>query len=196
MSKELILSMSMSADGFVSGPNGEVDWIFRNSTEASVEWAVSMLSESSLLAIGHRSYGGMADFWPTSTSPFARPMNEIPKMIFSRSGAVSPPSMEKTTAALEDAKVDPAAMESWLHPQVAGTDLVADIERLKAEDGKPIVAIGGASFATSLIAANLVDVFRLSVHPVFLGHGVPIFAALENPLFLKLEDLKKFDSGV
>ena len=87
-------------------------------------------------------------------------------------------------------------LESWLHPIVAGTDLVADIQRLKAEDGKPILAHGGASFASSLIASNLVDVFHLVVHPVALGRGLPIFGGLENPLDLKLEDLKQFDTGV
>jgi dihydrofolate reductase len=120
-------------------------------------------------------------------------MNELPKVVFSRSGAISTPNMEKTTAALKEGD---RALESWLHPTVAGADLVADIQRLKAEGGKPIVAIGGTSFASSLVKANLIDVFRLSVHPVALGHGIPLFGALEAPLRLKLEDLKGFDSGV
>ncbi len=85
-------------------------------------------------------------------------------------------------------------MDSWLHPIVAGKDLVADINRLKAEHGKPINAIGGASFAASLIAASLVDAFRLAAHPVALGRGLPIFAGLESPLRFKLEDLKQFDT--
>jgi dihydrofolate reductase len=204
MSKELILSMSVSVDGFVAGPNGEMDWMFAARSEASTQWLVDRLGQVSLIAMGHRSYQGMADYWPTSNNPFARPMNEIPKAVFSRSGAISPPSMEKTTAALKDApkaetsgqtSVDRAALESWLHPIVAGTDLVADIQRLKAEDGKPIVAIGGASFASSLIAANLVDAFRLAVHPVVLGRGLPLFAGLENPLRFELEDLQRFDTG-
>jgi dihydrofolate reductase len=135
----------------------------------------------------------------------ARPMNEIPKAVFSRSGSISAPSLDKTTAALKDAtkaetsentSADQAVLESWLHPTVAGTDLVADIQRLKAEDGKPILAHGGASFATSLIAANLVDMFYLVVHPVVLGRGLPIFAGLEKPIDLKLEDLKQFDTGI
>ncbi len=204
MSKELILSMSVSVDGFVSGPNGEIDWIFRNRSEASTQWLVDRLGQVSLIAMGHRSYRDMADYWPTSTSPFARPMNEIPKAVFSRSGAISPPNLEKTMAALKNetkaetsghTSVDQTVLESWLHPMVAGKDLIADIQRLKAEDGKPINALGGASFASSLIAAHLVDVFRLVVHPVVLGRGLPIFAGLENPVHLKLEDLKQFDAG-
>jgi dihydrofolate reductase len=196
MSKELILNMSMSVDGFVAGPNGEIDWIFRNSTEESRQWAVERLEQVSLVAMGNRSYQSMADFWPTADSPFARPMNEIPKVVFSRSGTVSPPVLEKTAAAVKEGRVDQSVMESWLHPIVTGTDLIADIRRLKAEDGKPINALGGASFASNLIAAHLVDVFRLVVHPVVLGQGLSIFGELDSPLHLKLEDLKQFDSGI
>lgn len=196
MSKELILGMSVSVDGFVAGPNGEIDWIFRHTGEASAQWAAERLGQASLIAMGSRSYQGMADYWPTATGPFARPMNEVPKAVFSRSGAISLPSMETTVSALEDGAVDEAALESWRHPIMTGTDLVADVRSLKAEDGGPIVAIGGASFASSLIAAHLVDGFRLAVFPVVLGRGVPIFTGLENPLHLNLEDLKQFDSGV
>lgn len=57
-------------------------------------------------------------------------------------------------------------------------------------------ALGGASFAASLIEAGLVDVFRLVVHPVVLGSGMSIFKGLTRPLDLMLEDLKRFDSGI
>jgi len=203
MSKELILKMSISVDGFVAGPNGELDWVFRSASEASTQWLVELFEQVGLHAIGHRSYD-MADYWPSSTHPLARTMNEIPKAVFSRSGHVLLPSMEKTTVALnaatkagrlEDAAAIQAAMDSWTHPIMAGQDLVADIQRLKAEDGKPILAHGGASFASSLIAANLVDVFHLAVHPVVLGRGLSIFAGLENPVDLKLVNLKQFDTG-
>jgi len=188
--------MSVSMDGFVAGPNGEFDWVFRNSTEESRQWAAERMGKVSLHAMGHSSYQTMADFWPTAVTPFARPMNEIPKAVFSRSGAVSPPSMEKTKAALQEGKVEKAVLESWLHPIVAGKDLVADVQRLKAEDGLPISALGGASFASSLIAAHLVDAFHLVVHPILLGKGLPIFTGLAEPVHMKLEDLKQWDSGV
>ena len=196
MSRELILSMSISTDGFVGGPNGELDWIFRNSSEESRQWAAERLGKMGLHAMGLRSYDEMADFWPTADGPFARPMNEIPKAVFSRSGAFSPPGMEKTRAAVEEGRVDWAVLEGWLNPIMAGKDLTADIQRLKAEEGRPINALGGASFASSLIAAHLVDVFSLVVHPIVLGKGLPIFAGLESPVDLKLEDLQRFDTGV
>lgn len=195
MSRELFLNMSISLDGFVAGPNGELDWIFRNSSEESRDWAAARLRNMSLHVMGRKSYA-MADFWPTAEGPFARPMNEIPKAVFSRSGEFTPPNMEKTRAAVAEGRVDQSVLDSWLNPIVAGKDLEADIRRLKEGNGGPINALGGASFASSLIAANLVDVFHLVVHPIVLGRGLPIFAELKEPLELKLEDLKQFDTGV
>ena len=197
--------MSVSIDGFVAGPNGEIDWMFPAMSEAGRQWVADKLEKVGLLAMGHRAYRDMADYWPTSTGPLAACMNEIPKAVFSRSGAISPPSMERTLAALEDATkteapghraADEAALEGWRRPIVGGTDLVADILRLKAQDGKPINALGGASFASSLVAADLVDEFRLVVHPVALGRGLPLFAGLGAPVRLRLEEVRRFDSGV
>ena len=182
----------MSVDGFVAGPNGEKDWIFRHTGETSARWAAERLGQASLIAMGRLSYEGMADYWPTATGPFAPPMNAIPKAVFSRSRALSPPRMETSTGA----NADPAVLEGWRNPLLAGADLVADIRRLKAEGGRPIVALGGASFASSLIAANLVDQFRLAVFPVVLGRGLPLFTELKDPLDLKLEELERFDTGV
>jgi dihydrofolate reductase len=203
MSRELILKMSMSIDGFVAGPNGEIDWIFRSSSEASTASLVELLSSAGVHAMGHRTYHDMASFWPTSTHPVARAMNEIPKVVFSRSGRISRGG--ETTTALKDAtsadgvgkgQVDPAVLNSWMNPRVMGTDLVADIERLKQEDGKPIIAHGGAGFATSLIAAGLVDQYRLVVHPIALGRGLSIFGGLEQPRDFQLEELKQYPTGV
>ena len=192
MSKELILKMSMSADGFVGGPNGEIDWMFPTMSDAGRRWTAELLGQASLHALGHKSFLDMASFWPTAAGPIASVMNEIPKAAFSRSGVITAPNLEKATAAA----VDQAILESWRNPVVAGKDLVADIQRLKAEDGKPIIAHGGASFASSLIAAGLVDVLHLVVHPVAIGRGLSIFGGLENPLHLKLESLMQTETGV
>jgi dihydrofolate reductase len=188
MGRELILKMSMSIDGFVCGPNGEMDWVFATSSEAGRQWVVELLQQAGVHAMGHRAYQQMSAFWPTSPLPFAKPMNETPKAVFSKSGEVTPPD------ALKDAAPSPA-VESWLNPIVGGKDLVADIERLKAENGKPILAHGGAAFASSLISNNLVDTFHLVVHPVVLGRGLPIFTEVAAPFYMKLEDLRQYDTG-
>jgi dihydrofolate reductase len=78
---------------------------------------------------------------------------------------------------------------------VASGDLVEEITRLKAQDGKPMFAYGGASFARSLIAHGLVDQFELAIIPTVLGQGLPIFNGLTQPRRLELVSSKAFPKG-
>jgi dihydrofolate reductase len=75
--RKLILKMSVSIDGFVAGPNGEADWIFRSMDEEGARWTVDTLWEAGLHLMGSRTYCDMAAWWPTSTEIFAPVMNEI-----------------------------------------------------------------------------------------------------------------------
>ena len=95
---------------------------------------------------------------------------------------------------LTSAQIQPGA-ESWAQAYVAGGELTEEITRLKATDGKPIVAHGGAAFARSLIARNLVDEYVLLVYPIALGRGVPIFSDLPAPRSLRLVRSRAFPLG-
>src|SRR5882757_791394 len=101
--KKLILKMSMSVDGFVGGPKGEIDWLFRSMSKDGAKWTLDTIWDASLHLMGSRTYHDMAAWWPTSTEAFARPMNEIPKAVFSRRGVKSP-SKALTTTAIENAR--------------------------------------------------------------------------------------------
>lgn len=190
----LKLAMSVSLDGFVCGPAGEIDWIFSGDQEA-IAWKVENASNASLHIMGSRVFQNMASFWPTAASPFAPAMNQIPKAVFSRQG---PQILDTAARALADATqagtLQPGA-ESWARAYVAGGELADEIARLKAQDDKPIVAHGGAAFARSLIAHDLVDEYVLGVHPIVLGKGQPIFSDLPAPRRLKLIDSKAFPLG-
>lgn len=190
--RELILTMTLSLDGFVSGPDDNVQWMFDGDPEA-LAWKVENLWEAGLLIMGSRSFRAMAAFWQTSSLAFAPPMNQIPKAVFSRQGpAILEAAITNQTA--DAAPLQPHA-ESWTQAYVAGGDLAEEIARLKAQDGKPIVALGGAAFARSLIADNLVDEYRLLVHPIVLGKGAPIFSDLPGPRPLKSVGSKTFPRG-
>lgn len=182
--RKLILKMSFSIDGFVAGPNGENDWIFKSSDEQSRAWAVSASWDAGLIIMGRKSFEQMAPYWPTAAGPFAAPMNEIPKAVFTQKGYQPKPADSPTPAAL-----------SWAEARVF-TDLTNGINQLKQEPGKPILAIGGANFARSLIESGLVDEIHVINHPVLLGAGLPVFNNLKAPLHLKLMDVKSFPSGI
>jgi dihydrofolate reductase len=200
--RDLILKMAISIDGFVSDLEGANTWMFGADQEAKA-WGVAYIGNASLHIMGSRSFSAMASYWQTSTDPFAPPMNQIPKAVFSRQGPAIL-SQVSTTAALDAARakagtgpsaaLQPGA-ESWAQAYVASGDLAEEIARLKAQEGKPIIAHGGVRFARSLVAQGLVDQYALIVAPVALGKGLPLFCELAAPAPLRLMSSKAFPGG-
>lgn len=206
-SRKLVLRMSVSLDGFVAGPNGELDWAFRSMGDPKArEWILKTLGEADAHLMGSGAYYDMAAFWPYSDSPLASAMNDIPKIIFSRSG-IKDGTQRNRTEELDDADaarigqrsgVTPTAavLRSWAEPTVASGDLVKEVLRLKEQPGKGILAHGGARFAQSLVASGLIDEYRLAVHPVVLGQGQSLFCALRNTTDLRLISATTYATGV
>ncbi|HSC36980.1 MAG TPA: dihydrofolate reductase family protein [Chitinophagaceae bacterium] len=188
--RKLIMKMSASLDGFVCDSNGQKDWLFKTGDEESMAWSVEKIREAGLIIMGRKTFEVLASYWPTATGPFAEPMNNIPKALFTKKGykGIDP---AHTTAAEQL----PSAA-SWAEARVFDGDLAEGIRTLKAGFGKPIVAIGGAGFMQSLIATGLIDEYHLAIHPVALGSGLPIFTGLEMPFYLKLADVKAFPKGI
>jgi dihydrofolate reductase len=102
-------------------------------------------------------------------------MNEIPKVVFSRT--------------LQSA-------DDWPETRIASGDTAEEIRKLKAEPGKALVAAGGTAFMHSLIKLGVVDEYRLWVLPAAAGKGAPLFPELDGPLQLRLVKSTAFPSGV
>jgi dihydrofolate reductase len=179
--RRVILKMSMSLDGYVAGPEGELDWMMRTRSPEGIDWVERTLGQAGAHLMGRRTYASMVSYWPTSTDRLAAPMNAVPKIVFSRSGRLA---LEPTAA--------PAP--GWDNTRVLGTDLAADIAVLKAESGKDLVAHGGASLAQALVRLGLVDEYRLVVHPVVLGSGLALFDGAA-PFDLTLIEATSFPIG-
>jgi dihydrofolate reductase len=194
--------MALSIDGFVSDLDGRNTWMFGADPEAKA-WGVETIWNASLHIMGSRSFLAMAAYWQTSTDVFAPPMNQIPKAVFSRQGPAILRNVS-TTAALnaaranaragQSAELQPGA-ESWAEAYVASGDLAEEVTKLKAQEGKPIIAHGGVRFARSLVAHGLVDQLVLIVAPVALGKGLPLFSELAAPMPLKLMSSRAFPGG-
>jgi dihydrofolate reductase len=124
--RTLTLKMEVSVDGFVGAPDGDVApfmHTFENEDEAFLAAALAGVWDASAHLMGRKTYEDMAAHRPTSGAPFAAPMNEIPKVVFSRTSPATP----------------------WGEGEVLGGDLVEEVARLKAGDGKPLLAHGGAA---------------------------------------------------
>ena len=169
-----ILQMQMTLDGFVGKPDGDVMWAFPGFDDEYAAWGAGDLAKAGLHLMGRVTYGEMASHWPTSTEPYAAPMNDIPKIVFSR-------TLETT---------------DWPVTTILRGDMANEIRRLKQEPGRDLLAHGGATFARSLIETGEIDFYRLIVHPVVLGDGRRIFPTSETPQRFQLVDIKTFRTGV
>jgi dihydrofolate reductase len=204
--RKLILKMSMSLDGFVCGPNDEMEWIFESSSDETTDWLVKTISAAGLHIMGSRTFQDMVNYWPTSREPIAAPMNAIPKVVFSRKGLTGRPG--GTTRALKDAgsareaRGDAAAAEpvanaeTWSDVPVLTGDLATEIAALKQQSGGDILAHGGVGFAQSLVETELIDEYHLLIHPIALGQGRSPFSTLAAPLRLHLTETVAFKTGV
>ena len=186
--RKLIMKMSISVDGFVAGPDGKTDWIFKSSDETSRAWSLERSYDADLIIMGRKSFENMAPYWPTATGPFATPMNTIPKGVFTQSGY-------KGIKVKQDAILSPAEA-SWAEAKIFDGNLAETIKELKSRDGKPVMAIGGAGFMRSLVTTGLIDEYHLNVHPVVLGSGQPVFNNVPLPTHLKLIEAKSFPGGI
>jgi dihydrofolate reductase len=195
---ELVLKMSMTVDGFVAGPNGEMDWQMRSRDPAGAAWVAASIAGAGYHAMGSRTFRQWIGFWPTGPAPFAAHMNEIPKLVFSRGGAESEAA---TARAVDEARRGPVAtshpqaLESWTQARTVSGDLATEMAKLKREPGKPIYAQGGASFCRALVELDLVDEYRLVVHPVAIGTGQALFSGLRQARDLQLVESTRFASG-
>jgi dihydrofolate reductase len=168
--------MSVSLDGFVAGPNGEIDWSAPD--QELHRFHNERVRATGTQLLGRRLYETMV-YWETVEEQgplaepeleFARVWKALPKVVFSRTLE----EVEGNTRLLRDGAVEEAA-------------------RLKQETDQDI-AVGGAGLAATLIEAKLVDDFQIFVIPVVLGGGTPFFPPLQERLDIELVETRKFDS--
>jgi dihydrofolate reductase len=167
----LVLKMSVSLDGYVAPIDGSTDWIAAGRSDDAFNWTVETVSNAGAHLIGAATYTAWAGYWPGASGPFAKPMNEIPKVVFS----------------------DSLASADWGETTIVSGDLAEAITRLKRErpDGY-LLAHGGARFTRSLVETGLIDEYRLMIHPVVLGAGERLFRA---PLAIEPVSTTVFSGG-
>jgi dihydrofolate reductase len=167
----LVLKMSVSLDGFVAPADGSTDWEAAGRSPDGASWVLETVSNASAHLVGATTYARWAGSWPGASGPFAKPMNEIPKVVFSDS--------------LESA--------DWAETTIASGDLTEEVTRLKQEQtSECLLALGGVRFARSLVETGLIDEYRLVVHPVVLGAGEQLFTA---PLTIEPISTSAFSGG-
>jgi dihydrofolate reductase len=163
--RRLILHMSVSLDGFVAHEDGVIDWHTSQSPGAVDQGArrhqanLELLGQIDTIVMGRGAYVDFEKGWSGSDNPMAQLMNALPKVVFSQ-------SLSEVT---------------WNNARISRAPLEDEIAALKREPGKDIAVFGGARIAHSLIRDRLIDEYRLTIHPVALGRGLPLMHGLAEP---------------
>ncbi|WP_036962955.1 dihydrofolate reductase family protein [Promicromonospora kroppenstedtii] len=177
--RKLLYGMNLSVDGYISAPGDDLGWSEPN--DELFQWWLGEERAIELFLYGRRLWETMSSYWPTGDQQpgataadieFARNWRDTPKVVFS--------------STLDE--VD------WNARLFAG-DAVAEIARLKPEDGGPM-RVGGAKLAAAAMRAGLIDEYTIVTHPVLVGGGAPFFTVLDSWVNLRLVETRTFAGGV
>lgn len=172
--RKIILDLAVSLDGFIEGKNGEVDWCIM---DPEMEFT-NFLNQIDTILYGRKSYDLWGQYIPTAEAPEAE--KEMWEMVHSKEKYVFSKSQKG----------------SGSNTIFVNKNITEEVNKLKNNPGKDIWLYGGASLITTFINLGLVDEFRLSVHPVVLGEGRPLFVNIKQRMNLNLMHTRTFSSGV
>ncbi|MBZ9863184.1 dihydrofolate reductase family protein [Mesorhizobium sp. CA12] len=170
--RKVVLIMTMSVDGYVVGPVGMSTGGFPEPAELK-RWKLDRISRAGTHIMGRVSYEEMGPYWQKSEDAYAAPMNDIPKVVFSKT--------------LKEA--------TWPESTIAKGDLHEEIAKLKKQPGGEIIAWGGAEFAQALSKAGLIDEYVILTRPIAYGGGKPLFSGLTDALKLNVLVTAAYDNG-
>jgi dihydrofolate reductase len=175
--RTLVYSMSVSLDGFIAGPSGDISWTAPDAEQ--MRFHIEQQRAVSAELMGRRLYEDMLVWEGGEAMPTDRESLEwaplwraMPKIVFS------------TTLT-----------QVRGHARLATGDVAGEVARLKEQPGGGVVAVGGAGLAASLINLDLIDEYRMLVRPVLVGGGTPYFPPLDKPVPLELVETRTFGSG-
>ena len=173
--------MHISLDGFVSGPNGEMNWI--KVDEEIFAYADKRISEGDTALYGRVTYQMMEDYWPTQGDDPAASQHDINHSKWYNN--VHKVVLSKT---MKDAALK--------NTTIIGDNLPERMAEIKQQAGKDILLFGSPTATHALMQLNLIDGYWLFVNPIILGQGIPLFVDIKNKISLNLLNTRQFTCGV
>ena len=178
--RKLKLQVQMTLDGFVAGPQGQGDWIWKNGIKDEIfdQYIIELADSCDTILLGRKMTKEFIDYWenvvdnlPASPEQaLAQRMVNMRKIVFSR-----------TQTSI-----------SGRNLEVENGDLATAVQALKKEPGKDIIVYGGANFVSSLISQNLIDEYYIFRNPIAIGKGLSIF---NEEKLLKLHRTTEYKNG-
>jgi dihydrofolate reductase len=181
--RKVTVTMWITLDGFIAGPNEEINWVTEIYDEEMGKYETNLVSAADTLLLGRKTYESFAGAWPkvpenpsasTGEVEFARKLNAMRKIVFSK-------TLEKV---------------EWNNSRLVKNNIVEEVAKLKQGPGKDVIIYGSASIVQTLMNLGFIDEYQLLVHPVVLGSGKPLFKNNKVRINLKLVKTKTHSSGV
>lgn len=172
------LQTQITADGYMAGPNGEMDWATVPFSDDMAAYINGFTKRVDTIVLGRNLAEGFIPHW--ASEPQGEPkeyvdwINDTPKVVIS----------------------DSLGESKWENTIVAGGDLPKTITELKAGEGGDVIAFGGATLVRSLIAGQLLDELHLFVNPTSIGAGMPVFPTGNGSRQFRLLEATLFDCGI
>ncbi len=179
--RKLILFMHTSLDGFVAGPNGEMNWIHVD--EEIFDYGGKLIDQADTALYGRVTYEMMENYWPTAADKPNASKHDIEHSRWYKK--VTKVVISKT---MKDAHIP--------NTQIISSNIPEQIQTLKQKQGKNILIFGSPTASHTLMQYNLIDEFWLFQNPIIITKGTPLFKNVSQKLNLKLIDAKVFSSGV
>ncbi|HEV2721144.1 MAG TPA: dihydrofolate reductase family protein [Thermoanaerobaculia bacterium] len=174
--RKLKLQMQMTVDGFVAGPEGQLDWMTWEMDETLIAFINHLTDTSDTILMGRKMTEGFVKYWEgVITQPdspeyeFGQKMVNMPKVVFSKTQTSMPGRNVRVENSLDA------------------------INGLKRQEGKDLIVYGGATFVRSLVENGLIDELNLFVNPIAIGEGLRIFSGRTK---LKLAASTAYSSGI
>jgi dihydrofolate reductase len=182
--RKIITITHVTLDGIMQAPGGPEEdprggftqggWAMLYGDEAGGEALGKIMASEFDLILGRRTYEIFAAYWPFAGDNYiAKAFNKAAKYVVTR-------SLDRL---------------DWVNSQPIGGDAVDEIRRLKASDGPELHIWGSSELLQTLIAAELVDEFRVWVYPVVLGKGKRLFENGVPPRGLSLVESRSTTTG-
>jgi dihydrofolate reductase len=173
--RKLKLQVQMTVDGYIAGPNGEMDWMVFNWDNELKKYVTEISESFDCIILGRKLAQGFIPHWASNPEQEgADKFNSTKKFVFTK-------TIDKS---------------EWDNTILAKGDLVDEITKLKNQDGKDIIVYGGSTFVSALIKKGLVDEFHLFINPTAIGSGLTIFNELDSRQNLTLIKSISFDCGI
>lgn len=172
--RRIILDLAITLDGYIEGKHGEVDWCIMDPDMGFT----SFLNEIDTILYGRKSYDAWGQYVPQEAA--SEEEKELWRLVHSKEKYV----FSKT-------QTGPNSDATFLNDPI-----LEAVTQLKEKPGKDIWLYGGSSIITSFMNLGLIDEFRLSIHPIILGEGKPLFIDIKQTWNVSLVSARTFSSGV